>query len=467
MKIFIIYILVFFIFVFAIYLVINLKKIIFSKNFIIINKEINFENLSKRDLFFNVILAAGLSLFLELSIIRIHSSYLHFFSFFKNISLISCFLGLGIGYALKKYKIYSLNWVFPLLTLQIIMLYFLNQTPVSTILINPIAEQLTMGQDTARNIFHLLMIYCFIIFVFLFNAMCFVPIGHLISKLMSNIESLTAYSLNLMGSFIGIIFFILLSFISTPPIIWIAVSFVIFLFILKKNFQNYLFSIICVFLLIIILSLNLKNKKEVIYSPYQNITIEHLNSPLNPALIKASHLFHQAIYNFSEDFSSDFKEKSPYHTYGHQVNAEHEKEFYNLPYLISDNKPERILIVGSGSGNDVAAANRFNIKKIDAVEIDPVIAELGYKYHPEFPYSNENVKLTIDDARTFIKNSNNKYDIIVYGLLDSQTNLSSKGGIRLDSYVYTVEAFIEAKNKLKNNGYICLSFFCPDTRNWL
>ena len=41
----------------------------------------------------------------------------------------------------------------------------------------------------------------------------------------------------------------------------------------------------------------------------------------------------------------------------------------------------------------------------------------------------------------------------------SQTNLSSKGGIRLDSYVYTVEAFKEAKNKLNEGGFIYLSFF--------
>ena len=38
-----------------------------------------------------IILAAVFSLFLELSIIRFHSSFIHFFSFFKNISLISCF----------------------------------------------------------------------------------------------------------------------------------------------------------------------------------------------------------------------------------------------------------------------------------------------------------------------------------------------------------------------------------------
>lgn len=443
----------------SIFLFINLKKIIFSKNFIIKSKEIDFKNLNKKELFWSVILAAGLSLFLELSIIRIHSSYLHFFSYLKNISLLSCFLGLGVGYALKKYKIYSLNWIFPLLTLQIVMLYFLNQTPVSTILINPIAEQLTMGQDTAKGIAHLLIIYSFIVFVFLFNAMCFVPIGHLISRLMSNIESLTAYSLNLMGSFFGIVLFLILSFLLTPPVIWISFSFILFLIIVRKNLQNYFLSMICVFSLTIILSLDLKNKKETIYSPYQNITVERLKTPLNPVILQTSHLFYQAMLNLSENLFFDNSWRTPGNIFGNHIDVEHEREFYNLPYLIKETLPKSILIVGSGSGNDVAAANRFNIKKIDAVEIDPVIAELGKKYHPESPYSNNNVNLKINDARTFIKNSKSKYDVIVYALLDSQSNLSSKGGIRLDSYVYTVEALKEAKNKLKENGYVYFSFF--------
>ena len=71
---------------------------------------------------------------------------------------------------------------------------------------------------------------------------------------------------------------------------------------------------------------------------------------------------------------------------------------------------------GSGAGNDVAAANRFNINRIDAVEIDPVIADLGKKYHPEEPYSKINVNLFIDDARSFIKNNKTQYNVIVYGL---------------------------------------------------
>ena len=66
--------------------------------------------------------------------------------------------------------------------------------------------------------------------------------------------------------------------------------------------------------------------------------------------------------------------------------------------------------------------------------------------------------MIINDARNFIKEIDKKYDLIVYSVLDSHANLSSKGGVRLDSYVYTVESFYEAKKKLNENGVMFLSF---------
>ena len=116
------------------------------------------------------------------------------------------------------------------------------------------------------------------------------------------------------------------------------------------------------------------------------------------------------------------------------------------------------MIVGSGSGNDVAAALRNKIKEIDAVEIDPVIGKLGVQFHPEKPYSAKNVNFIINDARNAIKYANKKYDLILYSVLDSHSNLSGKGGIRLDSFVYTEESFKEAREKLSTNGYLVLSF---------
>ena len=317
-----------------------------------------------------------------------------------------------------------------------------------------------MGQDTARSISHLIIIYTFIIFIYIFNALCFIPIGHMISILMQPLEGLKAYSFNLIGSLLGILLFIILSFFWMPPLVWILISYLIFLVINKKNKEKNLFSGGCVILLVVLLSSFIKDKKETIYSPYQNISIEHLTTPQNPVIIQTSHLFYQALLNLSENLKFTLKGgKTPGNIFGHHVDVDHEREFYNLPYLISSDLMKRVLIVGSGAGNDVAAANRFNIKNIDAVEIDPVIANIGKRYHPENPYLKENVNLIINDARSFIKHNKSKYDAIIYGLLDSQTNLSSKGGIRLDSYVYTIEAFEEAKKSLKKEGVIYISFF--------
>jgi MFS family permease len=65
----------------------------------------------------------------------------------------------------------------------------------------------------------------------------------------------------------------------------------------------------------------------------------------------------------------------------------------------------------------------------------------------------------VDDARAFIQHTDTRYDLIVYGLLDSHSLLSGRsGGIRLDSYVYTVEGFRAARNRLKEGGVISLSF---------
>ena len=106
-------------------------------------------------------------------------------------------------------------------------------------------------------------------------------------------------------------------------------------------------------------------------------------------------------------------------------------------------------MVGAGTGNDVAAALRAGVKRVDAVEIDPAILCLGKLYHPEHPYADPRVDAVVNDARTFLRSTRNIYDLIVYGLLDSHTLLSHTSSVRLDSYVYTVEGLREARARLE------------------
>ena len=66
--------------------------------------------------------------------------------------------------------------------------------------------------------------------------------------------------------------------------------------------------------------------------------------------------------------------------------------------------------------------------------------------------------MIVDDARAFFKRATQKYDLIVFGFLDSHTMFSSLSVLRLDDYVYTLESFREARDILTENGTAVLAF---------
>jgi len=120
-------------------------------------------------------------------------------------------------------------------------------------------------------------------------------------------------------------------------------------------------------------------------------------------------------------------------------------------------RPARsVLVLGAGTGNDVAAALRAGAQHVDAVEIDPEILRLG-RLHPERPYSSPRVTVHIDDARSFLARTTARYDRIVYGLIDSHVLLSHGANVRLDSYVFTREGFEQARAHLADDGALVLS----------
>jgi len=117
-----------------------------------------------------------------------------------------------------------------------------------------------------------------------------------------------------------------------------------------------------------------------------------------------------------------------------------------------------VLILGSGLGNDVAAALRNGAGYVTAVEIDPLILQIGERLHFEKPYSSSRVRTVQDDARSYVQNSNENFDLIVFSLLDSHTTNSHFTNIRIDNYVYTLEALQQTKRLLKPDGILVVKF---------
>jgi hypothetical protein len=137
---------------------------------------------------------------------------------------------------------------------------------------------------------------------------------------------------------------------------------------------------------------------------------------------------------------------------------------YNLPFRFAE-PAAKVMIVGSGTGNDVAAALRNDSRSVDAVEIDRAILQLGKREHPEHPYDSPRVSIHVTDARAFLKRTNQQYDLILFGLLDSHGQFSDYANMRIDNFVYTEESFLEARRHLTPNGVIFVKFFVE--RPWL
>ncbi len=80
-----------------------------------------------------------------------------------------------------------------------------------------------------------------------------------------------------------------------------------------------------------------------------------------------------------------------------------------------------MLVVGAGNGNDVSVALRQGASRVDAVEIDPKLMEIGERFHPERPYADPRVQQFVDDGRAFLERTDDSYDLIVFAFPDSLT----------------------------------------------
>ena len=99
-----------------------------------------------------------------------------------------------------------------------------------------------------------------------------------------------------------------------------------------------------------------------------------------------------------------------------------------------------MLIVGAGSGSDVALALAHGAKHIDAVEIDPRIQRSASTDHPDHPYEDPRVTRYINDGRAFLRGTDKKYDLVIFALPDSLTLVSTTANVRLESFLFTEQA---------------------------
>jgi hypothetical protein len=247
--------------------------------------------------------------------------------------------------------------------------------------------------------------------VFLAVAAVMAMIGEGVARTFITFPALDAYRLDIAGSITGIAAFSALSFLDAKPVVWALI--VALVLLLLYGTRVGLLQIVAVVAVVLLLWSESLSSSDI-WSPYYRISVQ-AGGPGRYS-INVNGIPHQNI-----------------------IPARQLQKVYSQPYLDAPANPlGNVLIVGAGTGDDVANALLHGAKHIDAVEIDPQLYQLGKRLNPD-----------INDGRAFLEQTHTKYDMILFALPDSLTLVAGQSSLRLESYLFTVQAVQAAKAHLK------------------
>ncbi len=422
-------------------------------------------------------LVSALALYFELLVIRWLPSEIRVMNYFKNLSLMCAFLGLGGGMLLKD-KRYDL---IPFLPLFVGLLAFLAYSPLGKLMGYarvPSADTLVIWFQLEYQVasgVRLVAFYAILLFLIVGHVLCFLPLGQSIARQMRGYSPLRAYSINIVGSLTGVWLFSLLSFLELSSTVWFALGFALWLILIV--FSGYLKHalvalVICGATLVGVAI----SDSGSIWSPYYKIEVvtryldtgclaHHYKTASGKVPWGFTLVYNGLAFVSAVDGSPEFAARYPqYSECWHTGYA-----FHETPFKIVSPRDKDVLILAAGSGDDAASALRFGARHVDAVDIDPAPLRIGQRYHPEKVYSDPRVSIFVDDARAYLqkaRKNRKKYDYILFARLDSQTLFSGMSSIRLDNFVYTRESIKTVRQLLRQDGILAIEHGWPNTASW-
>jgi len=383
-----------------------------------------------------LVLSSSLMLFLELALIRWLGGAVIHLSYFSNIVLLASFLGIGLGF-LRAGRTTRQPYYFPF-ALGILLLVIsrfpieVNQADSDVIFFTNIT---TVGPPP------------WLVLPVLFIGVAFVMAGpgELVGSCFTQLPRLEAYRWDLIGSLIGIVSFTAISFLRAPPYVWgFVVAALLWALFIKAPAVPAIASLMILGVLVIE-----SVAVGASWSPYYKIqTKQEQTTAGTVTTISANGVPHQAVYQVTERLKFE--------------------PLYNLPYERQGPKAvanKDVLIIGAGTGTDVALALKRGAKSIDAVEIDPRIQQIGKEINPDQPYADPRVTVHINDGRAFLQQTNKTYDLIIFALPDSLALVAGASSLRLESYLFTQQSMDKAAQLLNpGGGFAMYNYYRQD---WL
>ncbi len=396
-----------------------------------------------------VLFALGLlTLFLELALIRYLAGNVWNLGYFPNLVLLAAFVGMGIGFLFHPLVSDRASlWLFQgaafvLLGLTAFVLMAHPAVPGFSESQADFGGDLyfTSTPEAADSGFGLFAVW------FLAVVTIFALVAQRTAKVFRCFAPLRAYTLDIGGSCCGILCFMLMSWLQVPAWGWFTVMAPIMIFALEPWRVKHAWLPALPLAAVVAIAhgqdqsllANPSYEGDFVarWSPYQKI--EFLAHPGGVPVVFANGIAHQSMF----------------------TPAKLPTSFYQVPYTERRKQGlppcREVLVMGSGTGNDVAAALQNGAEHVDAVEIDPAIASIGRQHHPAQAYLDARVTLTVDDARAFMTRTRRRYDLVVFALTDSVVKVSSMAQLRLENYLFTQESVTRAASLLSDSGNIVL-----------
>jgi spermidine synthase len=358
-------------------------------------------------------------LYVELICIRWIPSYVRYLSYFTNFILLAAFLGIGIGILLSDRK----RLLMPKIPVMLFLLICVGALTRLQLRI-PSTQVLYYGagEETARAEHWIVLPV-----IFALVTLTFIQLARPLGRLLTALPPLEAYAIDILGSLAGTAGFFVMSYLSLPPLAWMALLFLALFFLLPKS-DSLQTSPFILGTLILVYLLGRGN----VWSPYYRIQVTP--NDFGGYMVNVNNVSHQEIMPYPD-----------------------KETFYFRVYdLLGDPPFRNVLVLGAGTGADVEIALRNGALHVDAVEIDPEIYRLGVELHPDKPYDDPRVSVYVDDGRAFLRNTDGRYDLIVFALPDSLTLTSSFASVRLESFLLTTDAFESARGHLTSDGAVVL-----------
>jgi spermidine synthase len=144
-----------------------------------------------------------------------------------------------------------------------------------------------------------------------------------------------------------------------------------------------------------------------------------------------------------------------------------DRSLLKAPYLL--NESPAVLIIGAGGGVDVGMALYNDARSVLAVELDPITVDLVSNKYADFVgrlYDRPNVRVVADEGRSFLRRSDEKFDLIQMTGVDTLAALNSGAYVLAENYLYTTDAYMDFMDHLNPDGLLSIAIFDFHHASW-